>query len=94
MANGQVKSKALQNIPLLRDVIAFKEKFYRCPWARYHEAIPGTMKLIPQERYFSALKDDYMKMREMIYGVIPEFPDIILRLQELEDEINELEKVR
>ena len=94
MANSQIKIMALQNIPLLQDVVAFKEKFYRCPWANYQEAMPGTMKLVPQSRYFSALEDDYSKMRKMIYGIIPDFSIIISGLRKLENEINALRKVK
>ena len=90
MSNSPIKIMALHNISLLQDVVAFKEKFYRCPWAKYQEAMPGTMKLVSQSRYFSALEDDYAKMRGMIYGIIPDFSVIISGLRELEDEINAL----
>lgn len=90
MAASPVKNRALQDLDLLNDVIAFKMKFYRCSWARYEEAVPGTMKLVPSELYFSSLREDYSKMRNMIYGTVPEFDVIMTRIKELEEEINQL----
>ena len=34
MMNSPVKDEALADIELLNKVVQFKEKFYRCPWAR------------------------------------------------------------
>ena len=88
MAGHQVRDNALRNIPLLQDVVRFKKKFYRCPWAKYEEAITGTMKLIPQKQYFAALEEDYAKMRQMIYGPVPDFHVVIAELTKLERDIN------
>ena len=42
-------------------------------WAKYPEAIPGTLKLIPPEYRFPALINDYEAMKDMLYGDIPSF---------------------
>lgn len=90
MAASPVKNSAFQKLDLLEDVVAFKKKFYRCAWAKYEEAVPGTMKLVPSEKYFPALRDDYDKMKNMIYGTVPSFDAIINRINDLEQEINNL----
>lgn len=68
MANSPVKAEAFADLDLLDKVVRFKDKFYRCSWARYDEAKPGTMKLIPSEKNIKVLKDDYEHMKN-IYTV-------------------------
>jgi len=90
MSRSVVESNAFQELDLLKDVVAFKMKFYRCPWAKYEEAVPGTIKLIPPEKSFSELQDDYGRMKNMIYGSVPSFEQIMTGIRELEQEINQL----
>lgn len=88
MMNSSVKDEALADIELLDKVVQFKEKFYRCPWARYDLAKVGTLKLMPPERNMQALKDDYAHMQNMIFGNKPDFDDILKSVEQLEREIN------
>lgn len=88
MMNSPVKDAALINTVLLNKVVEFKEKFYRCPWAKYEDAKIGTMKLMPPERNMQTLKDDYEHMQNMIFGNKPEFEMILKRIKQLENEIN------
>lgn len=88
MANSEVKEKALNDLTLLNSVIEFKQKFYPCNWAKYQEALPGTLKLIPPEFRYKELKADYKAMRNMIFGDYMEFEKIIEILKKLEKEIN------
>ena len=90
MANSFVKGKAFADINLLNKVVDFKEKFYRCPWARYEEAKIGTMKLMPPERNMQALRDDYEHMQNMIFGENIPFDTILDGIEKLEKEINVL----
>ena len=90
MYNSPVKESAFQDLILLERVVKFKEKFYRCPWAKYEDAKPGTMKLMPQEYHLKALEDDYKHMQNMIFGNKPSFDEIMTTIQKLEKEINEL----
>lgn len=88
MMNSPVKDAALNNIELLKKVVEFKEKFYRCPWAKYENAKIGTMKLMPSERNMQALKDDYEHMQNMIFGEKPKFNEMMKSIEKLEEEIN------
>ena len=65
-------------------------KFYPRAWAKYPEAVPGTLKLIPPASRLSGLLEDYQEMRDMLYGEIPSFETVIERLSALEKEINAL----
>ena len=89
MAKSPVKDRALADTDLLAHVVAFKDKFYRCPWARYDLAKRGTMRLMPPEYNIQKLKDDYVHMQNMIFGEKPSFDEILEGIAKLEKEINE-----
>lgn len=90
MANSRVKTTALSNLELLRDVAEFKSRFYRSPAARYDLARPGTLKLIPSSAKLEELKTDYIKMQEMFFATPPAFATLMADLKKLEDAINSL----
>lgn len=90
MGSSKVKEKAFLDIELLKEVVLFKDKFYRSSWAKYIEACPGTIKLLPPEQSWSALSDDYLHMQNMIFGDKPSFEEIMKGIKKLEDEINSL----
>lgn len=90
MAQSPVKDIAFSQLELLKTVIDFKMKFYPRAWAKYQEAVPGTLKLVPPDYRFSALISDYNSMKDMFYGEVPKFDTIMSTIKELENEINSL----
>ncbi len=89
MMHSPVKEAALKDTPLLDKVVKFKEKFYRCPWAKYEDAKIGTMKLMPPDGNIQSLKDDYEHMQNMIFGKKYKLDMILQGIAKLENEINE-----
>lgn len=90
MAVTPVKEAAFLRLDLLKRVVDFKMKFYPRGWAKYQEAVPETLKLIPPEYRFAALEADYRAMRDMLYGDIPAFETVMKTVRTLEEEINML----
>ena len=90
MAKSKVKNEALEDIELLDKVIDFKNKFYPASWAKFDEARPKTLKLVPPEYRLKALEKDYKSMEHMIFDKKLTFEEIITILQELEDEVNKI----
>lgn len=88
MSMTSVKDTAFARTDLLKTVVDFKMKFYPRAWAKYLEAVPGTMQLIPPEYRFRALAADYEDMRDMLYGDVPSFEAVMETIRELEKEIN------
>jgi hypothetical protein len=88
MAKNPVKDRALADLKLLSDVVAFKRQFYPCPWARYENAKPGGLRLVPDDHALKELEDDYDAMRNMIFNEAPPFGEIVSGLKDLETEIN------
>lgn len=80
---------AIKDIGLLLKVALHKEVFFPAAWARYTEAKPGTLRLVPPEARLPELEQDYRKMREMIFGKTPAFKDLLDVLRQMETEINE-----
>lgn len=88
MAGDKVKDDALADLELLKNVVDFKQKFYPRSWAKYEEATPGALKLLPPEFRLEALKKDYQAMQNMIFDKKLSFNEIINILKKLESEIN------
>ena len=88
MGQTAVRENALTRIDLLEDVVRFKMRFYRCPWARYEDAKPGSLKLLPPEHHVDELRRDYAAMQIMLFGVIPNFEEIMDGIDALEQLIN------
>ena len=88
MMQTSVKDNALADNDLLTRVVEFKDKFYRCPWARYDLAKRGTMRLMPPEYNLTKLRADYDHMQNMLFGNKPSFEEIMDGIAKLESEIN------
>ena len=88
MMQTQVKDNALADNDLLTKVVDFKDKFYRCPWARYDLAKRGTMRLMPPDYNLDKLRDDYGHMQNMLFGNKPSFEEIMEGIAKLEADIN------
>ena len=90
MEQRPVKAAAYADLELLRQVVAFKDRFYPAGSAHYDLAKPGTMRLMPPEDCRAALREDYDHMKNMIFGEKPEFDVILSAIGVLESEINSL----
>lgn len=90
MGHSDIKKRAFADLELLAKVAAFKDRFYRCPGARYDLAKSGTIRLLPAEIGMKILEDDYKSMKNMIFGDYPKWADVVAYLTKLENEINKL----
>ena len=90
MAQSPVKDAAFQDLDLLRQVVAFKDRFYPAGSAHYELAKPGTLRLMPPEDCLPALKADYEHMKNMIFGKKPEFEEVLNTIGKISAEINRL----
>lgn len=72
----------------MKDVIEHKKKYFRTGWAKYEEAIPGSLKIYPQEALKKALVEDYQEMEQMIFGFIPSFNEVLETIKKFEETLN------
>lgn len=94
MGNSWVKERAFKRKELLEKDVVFKQKFYYAKNAHYETATLSSIELMPKEAVLNALKEDYKAMRNMIYGNIPEFEEILAFLEKLQSEIHELSNTK
>ena len=88
LAQSCFRDSALKDYDLLEVVAQHKKLFFRCGWAKYDEARPGTLRLLPPDFRLPELKKDYDKMQIMMFEKSPSFQDIMDILLELESTIN------
>jgi predicted nucleotidyltransferase component of viral defense system len=90
LGHSGVKDNALMDLELLDKVVAFKQKFYRTPWAHLEDCKPGTVKLVVPEYRLAGLNADYTAMQDMLTAEAPTFNEIMDYMQELQNELNNL----
>ena len=90
LAQSEIKEEAFADLDLLNRVVAFKEKFYLDNSAKYEEAGPATLKLLPKEEQLEHLRADYDAMQAMMFEKAPSFDEIMQGLAKLEKEIHQL----
>lgn len=90
LIKGGISEQALQELPLLYDVIDHKRKYFRVAWAKYEEAVPKTILLTPHKDLSSLLETDYKQMQGMLFGEAPGFSDIIKSISSFENELRQL----
>lgn len=83
-----ISRKALAKLNLLKSVAEHKSIFFRSPPAKYEEATPGSLRLVPKPLRRKELESDYARMREMIFGEVPPIDHVFDVLAELERRIN------
>lgn len=91
LAKHQIAKSALGQPDLRRSVVDWKSRFFGSSWANYHQAKPGTFRLVPPPERLPELRRDYQSMRDMYLSEPTSFDDILESLAELENRINELE---
>ena len=92
MLNSAVKNEAMSDLKLLNDIVNFKAKFYPQGWAKYDLAKKGEYKLIPEDYRVKQLEQDYVQMKEMIFGTYPSFDEIISEIKQFETDLNQAYK--
>ena len=88
ISKSEHKANALKQLDLLQKVVVFKMRFYPRAWAKYEEALQGSIKLVPPQFRLEALRNDYDFMREMLFGDYPSFSDLMESIGNLERELN------
>lgn len=79
---------AIQNPDLLASVAKHKSIFFRSAGAKYEEATPGRLRLVPPVARRTELETDYAKMSEMMFGDPPTFSDLLDVLARIEETVN------
>lgn len=90
LSQSFVKREALSDLELLQRVVNFTQKFYPSNAAKYNEAVPETLKLLPKKEQLDDLYTDYQNMQAMIFEKAPSFAEVMRGIEKLQREINTL----
>jgi hypothetical protein len=82
------------SVDLLQEVIRFKQIYFAANWAHYETALPGTLRIVPNDGLAKILKDDYAQMKEMFPAEAFSFDEILEKLEALEKRLNTLKTIR
>jgi len=80
--------RALVDHALRERVVRHKMTYFASAWASYETAHPGTFRLLPGEDRMSGLRQDYSRMRDMVFAHVPAFDEMMAVIASLEAEIN------
>jgi hypothetical protein len=84
-----VFEQALASADLRERVVQHKQVFFTARWAKYHEAVPGTFRVVPERYRLDILEADYRDMGEMYFGRPLTWSEVLERLHHLQDRINQ-----
>ena len=79
---------ALSNVALLDAVRNHNLIAFRQAWKRFEEAVPGSLRLVPEAELRRVIERDYGAMHGMVLGEAPEFGWVMEQLRRAEVAIN------
>lgn len=79
---------ALSDLALLDRVRTHNLIAFRQAGKRFKEAVPGSLRLVPQAELRAVIERDYGAMSDMILGEAPDFGWIVKRLRHVETVVN------
>ncbi len=84
----EVGQSALVDADLLDAVRNHNLVAFRQAWKRFEEAVPGSVRLVPQAELRTVIEQDYRAMQGMILGEAPDFGWVTDQLRQAEAAIN------
>lgn len=91
MASHEVAEKALRQPGLLSVVVANTEANFPAAWARYEEATPAGLRIVPHPDLAAFLRRDYADMSVMFFDRPPPFDEVIRKLGVFEGRIRAIQ---
>ena len=88
VAASEVGRSAMSDVGLLRDVRNHNLVAFRQAWKRFEEAVPGSVRLVPQPELRAVIERDYETMRSMIFNEPPNIEWIMEQLRFAEAVVN------
>lgn len=89
--NTPIAEKALSDENLYKTVIEHRRMFIGLKGFDYSTLLPRTLSIVPSDQIREQWREDYKVMQEtMIYGESPSFDELIVKIQDLNDRIRQL----
>ncbi len=91
LIDSNYSKQALNDTELYKTIVAHREMITNLSWVDYTKHNTKTLNFIPSENIIEKWKKDYKDMQEsMFYGKTVSFDKLIMKLKELNIEINNL----
>ena len=84
----EVGRSALRDVDLLESVRNHNMIAFRQAWKRFDEAVPGTVRVVPEGVLRTVIERDYAAMQDMVLGAAPDFAWVMGQLEHAEAVIN------
>ena len=88
MTGTDVGKSALSDTSLLADARNHNAIAFRQAWKRLEEAVPGSLRLLPQPEPLAIIERDYAEMQRMMFGDLPDFGWIMEQIGQAEAAVN------
>ena len=88
LLNSNVKDQAVAKQELLERVAVHKSIYFPSAWANYETARKGSLKLSPPQRIVAELKRDFGLMKDMFFGPVPDWNDVLNAIEKFEADFN------
>jgi len=89
LLNSHIKTGAIAGQELLKRVAIHKSIYFASAWASYVTARKGSLKLSPPLIMLDGLERDFDLMKDMFFGSVPEWSEILRVIRDFEKEFNE-----
>lgn len=84
-----IGAKAAQDLDLFRRIAEHRQIYFNWSWLDYATLAPGKLQLVPPAHYIADWRADYNDMQgEMFYGTVPEFDEVLQRIEAFQDNFN------
>jgi hypothetical protein len=88
LLNSDIKTDAIAEQELLDRVAIHKSIYFASAWASYGTARKGSLKLSPPLNLHDGLERDFGVMKDMFFGSIPEWSEVLKDIRNFEMEFN------
>lgn len=89
ITDTKVGRAALADTALLETVRTHNLLAFNQAWKRFDQAVPGSVRIVPEGGLRKAIENDYQAMQGMMLGDAPGFDWVLYQLKIAEDALNE-----
>ncbi|MCY1162123.1 Nucleotidyl transferase AbiEii toxin, Type IV TA system [compost metagenome] len=95
LAKTDYGQRAIQDVMLMRDVVALKSIFFNASYANYDQCLLGNFKLMPKAEDIKYLQSDYQDMHTgaMLGSSLESFTSIMTAIEKIQMDINKVIQV-
>ena len=90
IGHSQFKSSAFQMKSLLKEIVAFDQRYYPRHGVDYEDLTTGKIRLVATSQNLQCLEEDYRSMQSMFFACPPSWSELLDYLSTLQEEINHL----